>query len=283
MPELPEVETMVLGLRENVFGQRVKQVRLLCNRLLRQTSAASLRKVEGGRVVGLTRKGKFLVFHLSNGSLLVFHLRMTGKLVLIPSDRPLSAKDRARLDFSECDWALSFEDQRRFGSLDVIHHGDEPGTPLLAELGPDALQVGLPAFRDILAASRRPVKALLLDQREIAGLGNIYVDESLHRAGIHPSTPAAAVPPERVRSLHGAIRRVLRHAIRCGGSTVSNYRDSRNRAGTYQFHHHVYKREGEQCRHCDTTITYIRVASRGTRICPSCQQAPPMAPSRRAR
>ena len=265
---------MVLGLRENVFGQRVKQVRVLCDRLLRQTTPDSLRKLQGGRVVGLTRKGKFLLFHLSNGSLLVFHLRMTGKLVLIPSDRPLSTKDRARLDFSECDWALSFEDQRRFGSLDVIHGGNETGAPLLRELGPDALQVGLAAFREILASSRRPLKALLLDQREIAGLGNIYVDECLHRAGIHPATPGGAVPAERVRALHGAIRTVLRHAIRCGGSTVSNYADSRNKPGTYQFHHRVYKREGQQCRECETTIKYIRVASRGTRFCPSCQRSP---------
>jgi formamidopyrimidine-DNA glycosylase len=271
MPELPEVETMVNGLRESLFGQRVQRLRVLCDRLMRETSASALQKVEGGKIVGLSRKGKFLLFHLSNGSLLVFHLRMTGRLVLVPSDRPLSGVDRARLDFSACDWALSFEDQRKFGSLSIVQDG-EAGSSLLDELGPDALHVGLREFREILGGSARPVKALLLDQRVIAGLGNIYVDECLHRAGIHPQSAASEVPPDRVRRLHAAVRRVLRKAITCGGSSVSNYRDSRGRSGTFQLHHQVYKREGMECRHCNSTILYIKVASRGTRYCPSCQK-----------
>lgn len=281
MPELPEVETMVNGLRESLFGQRVERVRVVCDRLMRQTSAGALQKVEGGQIVGLSRKGKFLLFHLSNGSLLVFHLRMTGRLVLVPSDRPLSGLDRARLDFSACNLALSFEDQRKFGSLSVVQDGEEVQS-LLDELGPDALHVGLREFREMLHGSSRPVKALLLDQRVIAGLGNIYVDECLHRAGIHPQSPASDVTPDQVRRLHAAVRRVLRKAITCGGSSVSTYRDSRGRSGTYQLHHMVYKREGQECLHCNSTILYIKVASRGTRYCPSCQKEPRVARRRPA-
>ena len=281
MPELPEVETMVLGLRESVLGQRVQRLRLQCDRLVRESSPEAERAVRGVQVIGLSRKGKFLVFHLSNGAMLVFHLRMTGKLILVPSERPISGRDRARLDFTACDWAISFEDQRRFGSLAVLPHGRGAGVPLLHELGPDALTVGLRELRGLLAGSRRPVKSLLLDQRALAGLGNIYVDESLHRAKIHPGTPAGAVPPDRVKALHRIIRSVLRHAIRCGGSSVSNFHDSHGRRGSYQFHHHVYKREGEECRSCGTKIRYMRVASRGTRYCPACQ--PPPASARPAR
>jgi formamidopyrimidine-DNA glycosylase len=281
MPELPEVETMVLGLRESILGHRVQRLRVQCDRLMRGNSPAAIRKVAGGRVIGLSRKGKYLLFHLSNGAMLVFHLRMTGRLVLVPSRLPLSAKDRARLDFTECDWALCFEDQRRFGSLAVVPHGDEAEVSLLDELGPDALRIGLPAFRELLADSRRPVKALLLDQRALAGLGNIYVDESLHRAGIHPRTPAADVPAERVRRLHAAMRSVLRKAITCGGSSVSDFRDSHNRPGSFQEHHRVYKREGQTCPSCETQIRYIRVASRGTRFCPTCQREPGAPRSRR--
>jgi formamidopyrimidine-DNA glycosylase len=273
MPELPEVETMVLGLRERLLGQRVRRVRIFCDRLLGQTTPATLRRVRGGRVIGLNRKGKFLLFHLSNASLLVFHLRMTGKLVLVPSASPLTARDRLRLDFAGWDWALSFEDTRRFGSLDILH-GCEAADGLLNELGPDALIVGLEDFRQLLTGSRRAVKALLLDQRVIAGLGNIYVDESLHRAGIHPLTPAADIIRPDSRALHAAMRRILRKAIGCRGSSVSDYRDSRNRPGTFQKHHRVYQRAGEPCITCREPITYIRVSGRGTHLCPACQKLP---------
>jgi formamidopyrimidine-DNA glycosylase len=273
MPELPEVETMVLGLRESLLGLRVQQLRVFCDRLLAQSTPAALRRVRGGRIIGLNRKGKFLLFHLSNGALLVFHLRMTGKLLLVPSASPLTKRDRLRLDFADWDWALSFEDTRRFGSLDILH-GCEAAEGLLGELGPDALIVGLEDFRDLLAASRRPVKALLLDQRVIAGLGNIYVDESLHRAGIHPLTPAGDIPRPASRLLHGAMRRILRKAIVCRGSSVSDYRDSRNRPGTFQRHHLVYQRAGEPCVTCRAPIAYIRVSGRGTHLCPACQRHP---------
>ena len=271
MPELPEVETMVLGLRESVLGQRVERVRVFCDRLKGQTSPAALRKVRGGRVIGLSRKGKFLLFHLSNGSMLVFHLRMTGKLLLVPSAYPLTKKDRLRLDFSDWDWALNFEDTRRFGSFDVLL-GWESGSGLLKELGPDALIIDLVDFRELLFDSRRPIKALLLDQRVIAGLGNIYVDESLHRAGIHPQTPAAEIGHAQVRRLHTTMRKVLRKAIDCHGSSVSDYRDSNNRPGSFQKHHLVYQRSGEPCTTCGESIEHIRVGGRGTHICPVCQK-----------
>lgn len=262
---------MVLGLRESILGQRVRRVRVFCDRLKSRTSSTALRKVQGGRVIGLSRKGKFLLFHLSNGAMLVFHLRMTGKLLLVPSDNPLTKRDRLRLDFSDWGWALTFEDTRRFGSLDVLD-GWGCGTGLLSELGPDALLVDLKDFRALLADSRRPVKALLLDQRVIAGLGNIYVDESLHRAGIHPLTPAADIAPPQVRRLHADMRKILRKAIDCHGSSVSDYRDSNNRPGSFQNHHLVYQRSGEPCTTCGESIEHIRVVGRGTHLCPFCQK-----------
>jgi len=262
---------MVLGLRESVLGQRVQRVRVFCDRLKGRTTPAALRKVRGGRVIGLSRKGKFLLFHLSNGFMLVFHLRMTGKLLLVPSDNPLTKRDRLRLDFFDWDRALAFEDTRRFGSLDVLL-GWESGSGLLKELGPDALAIDLVDFRELLFDSRRPIKALLLDQRVIAGLGNIYVDESLHRACIHPLTPAAEIGAAEVRNLHGAMRRILRKAIDCHGSSVSDYRDSNNQPGSYQKHHLVYQRCGEPCTTCGECIEHIRVGGRGTHLCPGCQK-----------
>lgn len=264
---------MVLGLRENLLGQRLQRVRVFCDRLKDQTTTSTLRRVEGGRVIGLNRKGKFLLFHLSNGSMLVFHLRMTGKLVLVPSEPPRGERDRLRLDFCESDIALAFEDTRRFGSLDVLHDPDD-SSGLLAELGPDALLVSLRDFRTLLAGSARPVKALLLDQRVIAGLGNIYVDESLHRAGIHPRTPANGIDGDRVRRLHAGMRQILRKAILCRGSSVSDYRDSNGLPGSFQKYHLVYQRAGKPCSTCLAPIEYIKVGGRGTHLCPVCQKPP---------
>jgi formamidopyrimidine-DNA glycosylase len=262
---------MVSGLRSSVLGQRVQRVRVFCDRLKGSATPAALRKVRGGRVIGLSRRGKFLLFHLSNGAMLVFHLRMTGKLLLVPNDLPLTKKDRLRLDFEDWDKALSFEDTRRFGSLDVLQ-GWESGNGLLKELGPDALIIDADDFLELLGDSRRPVKSLLLDQRVIAGLGNIYVDESLHRAGIHPLTPAADIGAGQGRRLHTAMRKILLKAIDCHGSSVSDYRDSNNRPGSFQKHHLVYQRSGEPCTTCGESIEHIRVVGRGTHLCPTCQR-----------
>lgn len=277
MPELPEVETMAAGLRSELLGRSLLKVEVIERTVLRGTSLREVSSLEGARLIGLTRSGKFLLFHFSSGSVLLAHLKMTGRFRLVGRDEEPGRWERIHLVFEGWENKLSFVDPRRFGYLALIPPGREGPVPLLYELGPDALKVSRQELREILGRSRRPVKALLLDQRAVAGLGNIYVDESLHRAGIHPATPAAQVPPERVKALHGAIRRVLRHAIRCGGSSVSSFHDSRGRRGSYQYHHHVYKREGESCRSCSTTIRYVRLASRGTRFCPSCQPTPEVA------
>jgi formamidopyrimidine-DNA glycosylase len=142
------------------------------------------------------------------------------------------------------------------------------------ELGPDALRISRKDLRDILGESSRPVKALLLDQRAIAGLGNIYVDESLFRAGIHPAERSCDIDGKRVGRLHRTLRDVLAKAIACGGSSVRTYRTSSGSPGTYQKHHRVYGRKGEDCPVCGSVISYAKVASRGTHYCPDCQPPP---------
>jgi formamidopyrimidine-DNA glycosylase len=274
MPELPEVETMVLGLRQDLLGRTLSRVRVFEKGALRNTTAALLKKARGGRLVGLSRRGKFLLFQLSNGAVLVFHLKMTGSLVVKARGLSRGPWERLQLEFEGWGKTVAFVDQRTFGYLAVIAEGMECPVPLLYELGPDALSVTREALQEILLGSRRPVKALLLDQRAVAGLGNIYVDESLHRAGIHPATPASHVAPERVAALHRSMRRILRKAIECGGSSVRTFRDSRGAAGTFQRLHRVYGRKGKKCRSCGAEIGYTRIASRGTHFCPECQKPP---------
>lgn len=274
MPELPEVETMVLGLRKHLLGRALSGVRIFDTSVLRNTSRRLLGRMRGARIIGLNRQGKFLVFRLSNGAALLFHLKMTGSLLLRENELPKGKWERLQMEFDGWQKSVFFVDPRRFGYLAVDAGGGSRPVPLLHELGPDALEVSRKELEDVLAASRRPVKALLLDQRSIAGLGNIYVDESLHRAGIHPAAPASSVSPGQGAALHRSMRNILRKAVECGGSSVRNYRDSRGNAGSFQRLHRVYGKEGEKCRSCGSEIAYAKIASRGTHFCPECQKKP---------
>ena len=274
MPELPEVEIMVLGLRSALMGRVLEKVRVREKGVLYRTSPRALRGLKGSRLVGLTREGKFLLFHLSNGARLVFHLKMTGRLGFREGPQAPLRWERLTMEFAGLKEKVSFQDQRKFGYMAVIPEGEECTVPLICELGPDALQVSRRELKEILGASRRPVKALLLDQRAIAGLGNIYVDESLHRARVHPLCPAADVTAEEAGRLHRAMRNILTRAIECGGSTVRSFSDSRGIQGTFQKYHRVYGRRGEKCRRCGSPITYAKVASRGTHYCSDCQKMP---------
>jgi formamidopyrimidine-DNA glycosylase len=274
MPELPEVEVMVLGLRKKLLGRVLARVRVFDTGVLRHTSRSLLGRMRGARVISLNRRGKFLVFHLSNGATLLFHLKMTGRLLLREDGYPRGKWERLEMEFQDWKKSVCFIDPRKFGYLAVDFGDRDCPVPLVEELGPDALAVTRKELGEILGRSTRPVKALLLDQRAIAGLGNIYVDESLHRAGIHPAVPASFVKPEQVAALHRSVRQILKKAVECGGSSVRTYRDSRGTAGSFQRLHRVYGRRGEKCRCCGTEIAYERIASRGTHFCPRCQKKP---------
>jgi len=274
MPELPEVETMVLGLRKDLLGRAFSGIRIFDKKVLRNTPARLLGTMGGVRIIGLNRQGKFLVFRLSNGAALLFHLKMTGRLLLRENELPQGRWERLQMEFEGWRKSVFFVDPRRFGYLAVETGAGGHPVPLFHELGPDALEVSRKELEETLAGSRRPVKALLLDQRSIAGLGNIYVDESLHRAGIHPAAPASSVNPGQVAALHRSMRNILRKAVECGGSSVRTYRDSRGNAGGFQRLHRVYGKQGEKCRNCGAEIEYARIASRGTHFCPECQKNP---------
>jgi formamidopyrimidine-DNA glycosylase len=273
---------MVLGLRSALMGRVLERVRIVEKGVLHRCSPRLLRGLKGCRLVGLTREGKFLLFHLSNGARLVFHLKMTGRLAFREQTAAPLRWERLTMEFAGMERRVSFQDQRKFGYMAVIPEGEECSVPLICELGPDALRVSRQELKEILRASRRPVKTLLLDQRAIAGLGNIYVDESLHRARVHPLCPAAEVTGEETGRLHRAMRNILTRAIKCGGSTVRSFSDSRGIQGTFQKYHRVYGRRGEICRRCGSLIAYARIASRGTHYCSGCQKMPSRKRGRRS-
>lgn len=263
MPELPEVETTRRRLLPLLQGKPLLRVRHQDPGRYRHTERA-----EGARLLDIGRRGKFLLFALSGGLEMVVHLGMTGGFRL-----EATPHTRATLEFPS--FPLHFHDPRRFGRLWVVERGDYREIPLLGRLGPEPLSEGfqLEGFLQGLRRSAKPLKALLLDQTLAAGVGNIYADEALFRARLHPLRPAQELSPGEGERLYRALREVLAEALALGGSTLSDrtYQQPDGRPGSFQERHAVYGREGLPCPACGTPIRRQVVAGRSTHFCPRCQ------------
>lgn len=254
MPELPEAETIVRSLRPYVEGHRIVSAEFLSARVSKNKAAA----LAGRRVKSLGRHGKQLLFELDQGWMLV-KLGMTGSLLWNAVATPYT-RARLRLD----NGVVLFDDVRQFGSIEV-----REAPP---ELGPDPLEIDASELAARLKRRERAIKPLLLDQKFLRGIGNIYADESLFRAGIHPKAKACRLKPERARGLHRAIQEVLREAIEHRGSSVSDYVDASGEKGDFQARHRVYQKQGEPCMNCGAEIRRIMLGQRGTHFCPNCQR-----------
>jgi formamidopyrimidine-DNA glycosylase len=270
VPELPEVETVRLSLAPRLEGRVLADVRIVDPRLTRPFDPQDVeRELSGERIVAVDRRGKYLILRLESGRALLVHLRMTGGFLNGSHDGP---HIRATITLDDGS-TIVYRDIRRFGTW-LLLDPDEVETYLDARVGPEPLASGYRA-KDLaarLAARRAPVKAALLDQRTVAGVGNIYADEALWRARIHPLRPASALQPEEVKALHRAVRETLRRGIARQGSTLRDYRLPNGERGAMQGEFKVYGRGGEPCERCGTPIDKIRVAGRGTWYCPSCQR-----------
>jgi formamidopyrimidine-DNA glycosylase len=275
MPELPEVETIARGI-ETVVGEKIAGVVLGEHAWVRSPPPSAEAHLVGKRIAGVTRRGKQIRIVLAPGGDIVVRLGMTGQVTLSPATEPAAKHTHLRLSFAGNGRELRFRDSRRFGGVWIRRTGEDTAPDLP---GPDALDVGLAEFRTLLARPRQ-VKALLLDQRVLSGVGNIYADESLFAARIHPLAVAAKLPPERVRALHQALRRILRRAIAAGGSTLRDYLDAGGNPGDFQTRHRVYGREGEPCPRCGAKIRRIQAAGRSSHVCGRCQRK--TSPSARA-
>jgi formamidopyrimidine-DNA glycosylase len=271
VPELPEVETVVRDLRPRLVGRRLTAARAGKHALRRPWSADWEKDVVGRRVEDVGRRGKWIVLRLAGGPHLVLHLGMTGQLTVNPAGEPTA--DHTHLVFG-LDGAeqLRFRDVRRFGSA-TLFPGAEAVGRFFAEagLGPEPFDLDRGAWRERLRATRRCLKAVLLDQRVAAGVGNIYADESLFEARLHPARPAADLTPAEAERLRKAVARVLGRAIARRGSSIRDYVGGTGRRGRYQEEFRVYGRTGWLCRRCGNTIECLRLAGRSTHFCPCCQ------------
>jgi len=267
VPELPEVETIVRGLRaaDNIIGKTVLNSQVLWNRSLAVPLLVEFyEKIKGQQILAVDRRGKFILIRLSRQSLLI-HLRMSGDIFVEMGETTRNHKhDRVILDFTDGS-RLAFNDTRKFGRVWLV---DDPES-VFGGLGPEPLEESLTAesFFEKLGRSKRQVKPLLLDQTFIAGLGNIYTDEALFTAGIHPTTPANLITAEKAAGLLNAIREVLLEGIKRNGASI----DWVYRGGDFQNHFNVYQRDGDPCNRCGTIIERIIIGQRGTHFCPHCQ------------
>ena len=277
MPELPEVQTIVAELKPRLEGREITEVTALSEPSIAKPSVGEfVHQLVGQKIEKVWRRGKHIIIDLSSGKELVIHLRMTGRLLFRDSAAPEDRFTRVivHLDGGQ---ELRFTDVRRFGRMSVL--SQEELQYLSASLGLEPLSEDFTPekLKDIIDRRGQRIKPLLLDQRYIVGLGNIYADEALFEAGVHPARPASSLTDEEIRKLFFAIKKVLSAGIADKGTTFDSYLDAFGKKGEHQFHLEVYRRTGELCPRCGTPIQRIVVGGRGTHFCPKCQ---PLTPSR---
>src|SRR5579864_760655 len=270
MPELPEVETIARGLAKRVAGDAIEWVCLGSKpEPLKSTASEIVSALESKRILDVRRLGKHIVFDLEAGNngtgraQWIVHLGMTGSLLVCSPESELAKHTHAIVRLAS-GRELRFVDPRRFGRLSVIEKFEAPGA--------EPLQISFENFAALFRGRKTPIKSALLNQKLLSGVGNIYADEALFRVGIRPRRRAASLTRDDLRRLHLSLKRVLKEAIRLGGSSISDYVDANGDEGFFQLKHRVYGREGKPCRVCKSPIKRIVIAGRSSHYCPKCQK-----------
>jgi formamidopyrimidine-DNA glycosylase len=273
MPELPEVETVCQTLRPHLLGRTIRRVEVLERRLRVPVDECALARLAGKRIQDITRMAKYILLHLSEEAVWVFHLGMSGKLICVAKNTERRKHDHIFVDFGD-GGELRYHDPRRFGLSVVTDQAKLSKLPQLKNLGLDPFDPRLTGdflFRFTRASERR-IRDLLLDQQIIAGLGNIYANEILSRAGIKPTTRAHRLTQKQVETVARTIPRLLKDAIRWCGTSFSDYRDADDKSGEFQNHLRVYDRDREKCRVCQSLIKRVAIGNRSAYYCPQCQK-----------
>jgi formamidopyrimidine-DNA glycosylase len=268
LPELPEVETIKRELSPHISGRRFTDVTICDTKLIKKPAAAEFRRrLKGLSISSLERRGKYLIFRLSNGHTLVIHLKMTGSLLLNPEQTDRYARVIFKLDDGS---RLVFTDRRRLGAIWLVPTEEA----VIRKMGPEPLEASFTAdaLAEYLRRRQAPIKAVLLDQGFVAGIGNMYADEALFAARIHPLRKANSLSSTEIRSLHRAIIDVLQSAITSKGASIDTYIRPDGRLGTAHDNFRVAHRGGQPCPVCGTTIERLAIRNRGSYFCPNCQK-----------
>jgi formamidopyrimidine-DNA glycosylase len=276
MPELPEVETVAQGLRKRALGRRISAVEIRHAGLIVGSPYEFAERLAGRTITGVRRKGKVIVVELTGAAgvpqFLMIRLGMTGQVTLEPREAPLEPHTHVLMPLDDGSEELRFRDARRFGNLRALDR--EAIEALLGTLGPDAREITEDEFLQAMRGRRGAIKSWLMNQQMLSGLGNIYADEALHRARIHPLAQPGRVAPQAARRLYRAVRRVLDRAVSLQGTSFRDYIDIEGRQGNFAMRLKVYGREGEPCRNCRTLLKRIVIAGRSSHFCPHCQARP---------
>ncbi len=271
MPELPEVETIAVGLRRRAVGLRIDEIRLLWPKLLRG-AAADLRRLRGKRILDIRRRGKMLLVSCEGDLHLLFHLKMTGQFHWTERAVPTDKHTRLRIAFRGGGPELRFRDVRKFGVLRILATPRPLEAAPLRALGPEPLAVSGPEIARLLARRKGRLKSLLLNQAFLAGIGNIYADEILHAAGLHPLRTSSSLTTSEARRLASSVAKILNAAVEAGGSSIRDYKDADGVDGSFQSRHRVYGRKGEPCLRCGAPVERRVIGGRSSFFCPKCQK-----------
>ena len=271
MPELPEVETIKRDLERLIVNRKILAIRTNSAKQVQPSLKIVQKAIVGAKITKIGRRAKILIIFLDNGKTLTVHLKLTGRLLVRKRGTPKDNWQRIVIDLDN-NKELRFADLRKFGWVRLIKNKKELEN-LLAEFGPEPLSdLTFEKFKEILSKSGRPIKIVLMDQKKIAGIGNIYANEALFLAKINPCRPANKITDKETKKLFQAIEKVLKAGIRYRGASDQYYLDALGRKGAYQEHFLIYRREGKKCLDCEAKIKKIKLGGRGTFFCPHCQK-----------
>jgi formamidopyrimidine-DNA glycosylase len=272
MPELPEVETIVQSLYSKLKGLEISSIRIIYPPVLRNEELSLINDLKGRKVVGVRRRGKMLLIDFEKNLSLLIHLKMTGQLLFYPREEPLDKHTHFIFSFKDENNELRFRDVRKFGFISCLRTFDASCADELKNLGPEPLEIKFPHFKKLFQGRKARLKSLLLNQNLIAGIGNIYADEILFQAKLHPLFPASHLGDEDLKRLLKAMRDVLRKAISHKGSSIRTFTNAEGKRGEFQDYHQVYGRESLSCFICGEKIKRLRLGGRSSFFCPRCQK-----------
>ena len=275
MPELPEVETVVRDLRPVLVDRQILAITVGPRPLRRPWQPEWESQLLGDRVTAIRRRAKWIIVDLGSDRRLLVHLGMTGQLTVAAAESPVLTHTHVIFDLDGDGEQLRFRDVRRFGSVELIADEANLQAFLAERVGPEPESLDPEGFAQAVCGSERPLKAILLDQQVAAGVGNIYADEALHRAGLHPQRRGRTLMRSEADRLRNAIAEVIRHAIDNRGSTIRDYIGGSGLRGQFQHEFRVYGCTDQPCQHCGTPIAMVRVAGRASHFCPVCQPVQP--------
>ncbi|MFS9139997.1 DNA-formamidopyrimidine glycosylase [Streptococcus infantis] len=272
MPELPEVETVRRGLEKLILGKKISSIEIRYPKMIKTDLDEFQNEVPGQEIQSMGRRGKYLLFYLTD-KVLISHLRMEGKYFYYPTNVPERKHDHIFIQFED-GGTLVYEDVRKFGTMELLAPELLDAYFASKKLGPEPTEqdFDLGRFKRALKRSKKPIKSHLLDQTLVAGLGNIYVDEVLWRAKVHPSRLSNSLTAQEARKVHDETIKVLGKAVEKGGSTIRTYTNAFGEDGTMQEFHQVYDKTGQSCSCCGTVIEKFQLGGRGTHFCPNCQR-----------